>query len=377
MLFPFNYIKRKYNSGNLKLEKKEIPNLKIEKSMVKEKILEKYFFPFLEYTGLKHFISNVKLTDGFCSWVKEFNPDIIYAQAATRSNLLFCSLVASHFNKPFIFHMMDDWPSTISDKGLFKNYWQGKIDKELRALLKKTTLLMSISTCMSNEYKRRYGKESIVFHNPINIKFWEQYEKKDYNLSDCPKILYAGRIGLGIESSLEVIAKSIQKLNEDFLIPAKFILCIQQIPIWAKNYSCIEIKGYTSYELVPKTFSEADFLILPYDFSLKSIKYIKYSMPTKASEYMMSGTPIILFAPESTAVVKYATEYEWAQIVTKNSDQELIIAIKDLIQNKPLREKIGKNAKMVAEANHNSMKVASDFKKIICNLANKSNEQNV
>ncbi|MEO9210105.1 MAG: hypothetical protein ABI208_03355 [Ginsengibacter sp.] len=377
LLFPFNRLKRKYNSGRLKFEEKQVSNLKIKKSETKEKILAQFFFPFLEYTGLTHSISRVELTDKFCSWVREFNPDVIYAQAATRSNLLFCSLVASHFNKPFIFHMMDDWPSTIVGNGPFEKYWSKKIDNELRILLDKADVLVSISTFMSEEYKIRYGKEFIVFHNPIDIKFWGRYQKKDYKLSDCPKILYAGRTGLGIEDSLEVIAKSIQKLNEDLLLSIKFVLSIQQIPPWVKNYSCIELKSYTSYDLVPKTFSEADFLILPYDFSAKSIKYIQYSMPTKGPEYMISGTPIILFAPQATGIVKYFQQNKCAKVVTDNNINSLSNSIKELIYNDSERQDIAQNAIKSASEKFNSVKIIEDFRKMIISCTKNFRSNNV
>ena len=92
-------------------------------------------------------------------------------------------------------------------------------------------------------------------------------------------------------------------------------------------------------------------------------------MPTKAPEYMMSGTPIIVFAPEITAIVKYAKKYEWAKIVIKNNVQELSMAIKDLIQNKTLREKIGQNAKKIAMEKHSSINVSNKFKSMICSIA--------
>ena len=94
-------------------------------------------------------------------------------------------------------------------------------------------------------------------------------------------------------------------------------------------------------------------------------------MPTKAPEYMISGTPIIIFAPEQTAIVTYAKKYEWAKIVVKNDPKELFTAIRILIQNKSLREKIGQNAKRVAEEKHNLSNVSDNFKNLICSLVSK------
>ena len=91
-------------------------------------------------------------------------------------------------------------------------------------------------------------------------------------------------------------------------------------------------------------------------------------MPTKAPEYMVSGTPIIILAPEVTAIVKYARKYEWAKVITENNISEISGAIKQLIENKELRQKIAQNAIEIAENNHNSINVTNHFKKAILSI---------
>ncbi len=119
---------------------------------------------------------------------------------------------------------------------------------------------------------------------------------------------------------------------------------------------------------MPKLFSESDFLILPYDFSGESIRFIQYSMPTKAPEYMMSGTPIIVFSPKEAAIVNYFKRYKCAEVVTENDHEILAASIKYLLQNKSAREVIGKNAKQIARDNYNSIKIIQKFREVICNL---------
>ena len=253
-------------------------------------------------------------------------------------------------------------------KGYLKNTGKKKIDFALRSLLDKATVLMSISDFMANEYRIRYGKDFITFHNPINIEFWKQHQRNNYELSDSPTILYAGRIGLGIDTSLELIAKAIQQVNSELKIALKFILQTPQKPIWSNDYKNVEHHHFVSYDELPRVFSQADFLLLPYDFSQKSIKFIKYSMPTKAPEYMVSGTPVIVFAPEVTAVVKHAKEYNWAKVITENNISEIAEAIKQLIESKVLRQTIAQNAIKVAENNHSSIDVTSQFKNVILSV---------
>jgi glycosyltransferase involved in cell wall biosynthesis len=108
---------------------------------------------------------------------------------------------------------------------------------------------------------------------------------------------------------------------------------------------------------------------LPYDFSREAISYIRYSMPTKAPEYMVSGTPIIIFAPEVTAIVKYARKYGWASVITENNINEISSAIKNLVESKELRQQIAQNAIEIAEKNHNSVDVTNQFREVILSIA--------
>lgn len=366
--FPFNFLQRKYFSGLMKFDKNRFQDLTIRKSKLRVKIIMNYFYPLLEYFGLFHSLNKTEMSEELCNWLDYFKPDVVYAQTATRDGILFCLSVLSYVKKPLIFHMMDDWPSTISEKGLFGNFWHKKIDSELRKLLDKADILMSISDEMANEYKVRYNKDFITFHNPINIEFWKKYQKTNYELNESPTILYAGRIGLGIETSLELIAKAIQQVNEDLNISIRFILQTQESPGWINNYKGVVHNKFVSYNDLPRVFSETDFLLLPYDFSEKSIKYIKLSMPTKAPEYMVSGSPIIIFAPEVTTIVKYAEKYEWAQVIKDKSINGISKSIKQLIENKQLRQHIAQNAIKIAEKNHNSNNVTDRFRKVICSL---------
>lgn len=368
-VFPFNYLQRDFSSGLLKEEKSYSPNLTINKNnLFRSKLVGTVFYPFIRYTGLIHCISKIRLSREFRNFLDQFNPDVIYAQGQDRERILFTLLVHSYLKKPLIFHMMDDWPSTIGNKGLFKKYWHNKIDHDFRVLLDKASLLMGISDAMANEYKIRYNKTFITFHNPINISLWKEYQKFDYELNSSPTILYAGRVGLGIQSSLETVAKAVHSINIELNTSIKFILQTAEKPIWSNIYTCVVHRNFVPYNDLPRVFSESDILLLLYDFSMESIKYIKYSMPTKAPEYMISGTPILVFAPEGTAIIDYAKKYGWAKIVIENNEHELTTAIKDLIQNKTLREKIGQSAIKIAQKKHNSTIVSNNFKILICSL---------
>lgn len=366
-MFPFSLIKRKYPSGPVSLQPSEAQEAppSAPASKLRVKLIMNVFYPLLEYLGVFHAASTYQLSPEFCAWMDEFEPDLIYAQASDRGSIAFCIAVQAYLQKKMIFHMMDDWPTVISSKGLLKNYWRRRIDQEFRELLAQSEIFLSISDYMAEEYARRYGKNSQAFHNPINTEFWQQYQRSEYTYGQEMTLLYAGRVGLGIQESLQTIAEAVQKLNQELNLGMKFVLQTAEAPAWASNYTCVQHRKYVAYQDLPRVFAEANFLILPYDFSPKANQYIKYSMPTKASEYMASGTPIIIFAPEDTALVRYAQAQDWAAVVTENRIEYLCQTLKRLIQDQSYRTHFANNAKALAKSRHDVQQVSRNFKDVL------------
>jgi glycosyltransferase involved in cell wall biosynthesis len=315
----------------------------------------------LHFLGLFNALYRLKITPDFAAWLKEYNPDIIYSQLSTLELIRLVNDISETMGKPVAIHMMDDWPMTIDKPGLLYPYWKKVIDREFRALINKSAILLSISQEMSDEYRKRYGREFTAFHNPIDISFWKSHQRKSYVLNDVPTVLYAGRIGTGIQQSLESTAMAIDHLNSKQDTSIRFVIQTEERPSWVDKYNCVVYRSQVPYSELPAIFSEADILILPYDFSAGSIRFIKFSMPTKAPEYMISGTPIIVCAPEETAIVKNAQRNKWAKIVTENSIEKLSAVIGDLVMNQEERENIASKAIAFSESSFNSEKVRISF----------------
>ncbi len=83
---------------------------------------------------------------------------------------------------------------------------------------------------------------------------------------------------------------------------------------------------------------------------------------------MVSGSPILMFAPDVTAIVKYAQEYKWAKVVTENKIEVLTEALENFILNPSEREEIAKNAIEIAEKNHDAAVVTGKFREAISSL---------
>lgn len=376
-IFPLNIFQRRFESGlkYFSADHKPVSYNRIQKG-IRYKIINNYFYPFLKWIGLFYILSSISLSELFKKWLDVYRPDILYIQASTRETVKFAIALCDYLKIPNVIHIMDDWPSIICNSGLFKRYWHHKIDAEFRLLLNKTALQLSISEAMSQEYKVRYGKNFRHFHNPIDLNLWMSATKKDLYVDPSRVvILYSGRIGkdLGIGDSLIEIAEAIDSINtHEFNIKLHI-----QTPTKERTYldrllkfKCVKENQFVEYERIPEIFAKADILLLPYDFDQKSKKYIKFSMPTKASEYMISGTPILVYCPEKIAVTDFFLKNKCGYCVSQQDKEEIIKAIITLINDLKYRELISKNAVNVAMKEFNAAYIRSDFQNLLKKLNN-------
>lgn len=372
--FPLSLMKRKYPSGTIKIDRKKKNVKTIKKSPLRVRLLKEYINPTLHWLGVLNWASTVQLSPELKQWLDEYNPDVIYAQAQRREAIVFCTLVQQYLNKPMVFHMMDDWLEVLPGFGMLGSYWHKVVDKEFREMLNTCARHFSISEPMAEAYKERYGYSFSTFHNPIELDFWSKSQRSTYDFGDKIQILYAGRMGLGIQSSLETMAKCLEELNSKRAKPIELVLQVGQKPDWINKYKCVVHRGFVPYEDLPNRFAEADIMFLPYDFTPSANAFIKYSMPTKASEYMICGTPVLIFAPEDTALVTYAKAHKWAQVVTKNTVEALQNGLLELINNEELRKGFSKAAIKLAEDRHDANKVRKQFREELSELASLDHE---
>jgi glycosyltransferase involved in cell wall biosynthesis len=77
---------------------------------------------------------------------------------------------------------------------------------------------------------------------------------------------------------------------------------------------------------------------------------------------MISGTPILVNAPENTAYFQYAKQYKWGYLLPTNIKEKMKRAILELMQNEILRKQLGSKAKSVAIEKHDVKKVRNDLR---------------
>ena len=185
--------------------------------------------------------------------------------------------------------------------------------------------------------------------------------------------MYTGRIGTANSESIRKIAAAIDTLCNEGL---KISLDIFSPNISTENakglkiFNGVNLKNIVPHSKIPALLPQYDLLVLPLDFDKKSLKFAKLSMPTKASEFMISGTPVLVFAPHQTALAKYADKHKWAYLVTDTKKEVIEKALKELYNNYDLRASLGERARRLAIETEDAHIIRHKFKEAICSVYN-------
>ncbi len=88
-MFPFNLIQKKYPSGLKLIEDRSLNSAKHTKSGIRYAVVNKVFYPVLQWIGLFHCISGIRMSKQFRKWLSDFKPDLLYVQVSTRESIIF------------------------------------------------------------------------------------------------------------------------------------------------------------------------------------------------------------------------------------------------------------------------------------------------
>ncbi len=375
-IFPFSLIQRAFSSGPVDVYNRAPLPLDHNQKGVRFFLVHHFVYPFLEWIGLFHCMSQTFISETFKRWILQYQPEVLYVQVSTRESILFATKLIDYTKLPAVIHMMDDWPSTISSHGLFKRYWYNKIDAELRQLLDKVDCHLSISDLMSDEYERRYRKKFVAFHNPIDTTKWLPYCKKELAIiGQCVHILHSGRIGAGITQSLLEAASAIDRMTEDGRDVKLHIQTAgseHEALASLKEYKCVVVDPFVEYSMLPQVFSKADILLIAVEFEKSGRKLLELSMPTKASEYMISGTPVLVYAPKETAVSQLFSHNKCGYCVVRQSPEAIGEAICFLVNNEDYREEISRNAVHFAETKFDAAWIHEEWRRLLDDVSRRS-----
>jgi glycosyltransferase involved in cell wall biosynthesis len=116
---------------------------------------------------------------------------------------------------------------------------------------------------------------------------------------------------------------------------------------------------------MPRVQSEATLLFLPLAWNTKAPDIIATATPGKFTDYLASGRPMLVHAPDYAYVSQYTKQHELGIVVDTNSVEQLATAIRNYLKNPSDGQRYVDNALRVFHENHDARKNAQKLTELL------------
>lgn len=295
--------------------------------------------------------------------IKEKNPDILLSISDYGPAIISTYFLSKITKKLFAVFLFDLY------RGSFYPF-PGNILADIfeKRILKKASKIIVTNQGTKDFYIKRYGdvfsKKMFVIHNATSsdpyLSLITPYQPKPPY-----KILFTGRIYWPQIRSLQNLVRVVNEIND---LDIKLDIYCPNTSDYLTKLGIIEndkIKiSVASPQDIPKIQSQADILFLPLSWKTKSQAIIDTATPGKFADYLIAGKPMLIHAPASSYLVKYARENNVAAIVDQENTQNLKNAIRKIVKDANFSQEIIKNAQKLFFENHEINKNARVFRSL-------------
>ncbi len=234
---------------------------------------------------------------------------------------------------PFFPHMHDLWTENLrpdSAAGKFAKKWEPVI-------LKNSAGLLCMTEAMQEHYGEKYGSVSFLLPHAISE---EDFRRAPTHMVlpklEKPTVLFVGAVDPAMnQDALKVLTAASELLPGDY----QLVFCTASDADTLRNLgiasSRLQVR-YVSRKEVQRLQSESHVLVAPLSHKNCSKDEVRTVFSTKLLEYLVSGRPILVFAPEDSYHVRSANNGGWAYPVTEDSPEALAKAIVEIVENPAL-----------------------------------------
>jgi glycosyltransferase involved in cell wall biosynthesis len=120
--------------------------------------------------------------------------------------------------------------------------------------------------------------------------------------------------------------------------------------------------GFRPFEQLIPELQKADAFLLPMGFGADAALIERTSFKTKLLDYILFEKPILVWGPEYSTAIAIARKYECAHCVTNPSPKAALAGMKELAQDRSLREILVQNARKMRAAEFTQGKTYSILK---------------
>jgi len=260
-------------------------------------------------------------------------------------NLPAAYLACSRLRLDLILYMFDD----------YAYQWTGirrTMAKQLEPMIVQYARRLVVpNEFLREEYRLRYGVESTIVRNPVDLFDLEELDSAKRHLDENSfNIVYTGAV---YHAHYDAFRNLIAALGIIERTDVKLHIYTAQNPATLKKNGIagrmVVFHRHIPLRDVPYVLRQADMLFLPLAFRSNIQDVIRTSAPGKMGEYLAAGRLILVHAPEDSFVSWYFRKNSCGRVVSRDDPGLLARELEELLELPDVCAEFGMRARKAAE----------------------------
>lgn len=302
-------------------------------------------------------------------FVSSFSPDVFFfpIESYIHFNRINLYIIRKFKPKHIVGYMWDDNFTYKQEPRnplyLLHRWW---LRKSVKKLVASCDAVFAICPKMKRELDAEFGINSVLLTKPIRSASTSEPGGKSCQnvpaLSSPIRILYTGKLIIGRNETLALVADAVKAVNKDGV---KFVLDIYtSTPLSAKMKARLDVpgscnlKGFIPQSEVFKEQEKADILLFVESFSNRNLT-ARLSFSTKITDYLSAGKCIWAIGNDDLAPIEYLESEDAAMVSTR--PESVIAALEELVRHPERISSFAEKALECGKKNHNKQMIQDCF----------------
>ena len=337
--------------------------------------------PLNKYSYFKRWQQENEFSHLITALVDDVRPDVVISANAPLDVQQKLQKLCRQLEVPFVFWLQDVLSIAASSVLKRKLFWLGSMigyyySRMEKAQLRKSDLVVLITDDFRSLMKAWNvdQKKLTVIENwapiddlPVHMK--DNAWSREHGLHDKTCILYAGTLGMKHNPNLILAVAERLRQRDDVVVlvvsdghGADFL----KQAAAERDLPGLRVLGFQPFDRVPEVMGTADVMlaVLEPDAGI-------FSVPSKVLAYLCARRPLVLAVPTENLAARIVSRNN-AGLVGQPEDIDLFVdSVCKLIDDKNLRDTMGKNARNYAEATFDINKIADKMESHLLQLVEK------
>ncbi len=283
--------------------------------------------------------------------VDRFDPDVVFAMSPPLSLGVAGYAAARRHRTPFVFNIQDVFPDVAVETGTITN---PRVIDAARRLERFVYDSADVVTVLSEEMQRNVDAKTAtpteIIPNFVDTTGYrpaplENGYRREFGLQGKRVVMYCGNVGLS--QSIELMADAAREMTD--LDDVVFVVNgggsgMGEVRRRSQGLDNFRIVPYQPVTRVPEVLAAADVHVIPLR---KGLAWS--SVPSKLYKILAVERPVVASVDEGTEVGRVVVEAEAGRSVPPDDPASFVAALRELLADQPLREKMGRAGRQWVE----------------------------